>query len=93
MTDQFKETTLKGHIQLCELRYQALENRLDGLETRLAKLETDVSSLKGTVQTGFNEIKLLLEQRNTSKVNQTIATTGTLLAAIIGLIGYIIVKL
>ena len=93
MTDQFKETTLKGHVQLCELRYKALETRLDGLESRLAKLETDVSSLKGTVQTGFSEIKLLLEQRNTSKTNQTIATTGTLLAAIIGLIGYIIVKL
>ena len=93
MTDNFKETTLKGHVQLCELRYQALETRLDGLESRLAKMETDVSSLKSTMQSGFGEIKLLLEQRNTSKINQTIATTGTLLAAIIGLVGYIIVKL
>ena len=93
MTDRFKETTLKGHVQLCELRYQALETRLDGLETRLAKLETDVSALKGAMQAGFSEIKILLERRNTAKTNQMIATTGSLLAAIIGLIGYIIVKL
>lgn len=93
MTDQFKETSLKGHIQLCELRYQALETRLDGLESRLVKMEGDVSSLKAQVQTGFNDIKLLLEQRNTSKQTQIIAASATIITALLGAIGYIIVKL
>jgi hypothetical protein len=93
MTDQFKETTLKGHISLCELRYKALETRLDGVESRLAKMETDVSSLKTQMQSGFNDIKLLLEQRNTSKQTQIIAAAATVIAAMFGAIGYIITKL
>jgi hypothetical protein len=93
MTDQFKETTLKGHISLCELRYKALETRLDGVESRLAKMETDVSSLKTQMQSGFADIKLLLEQRNTGKQTAIIAASATIIAALLGAIGYIIVKL
>jgi predicted nucleic acid-binding Zn-ribbon protein len=93
MTDQFKETTLKGHISLCELRYQALETRLDGVESRLVKLETDVANLKTQMHTGFNDIKLLLEQRNTQKQTQIIAATATVITALLGAIGYMITKL
>jgi len=92
MSDQFKETTLKGHVQLCELRYQALETRLDGLENRLLKLETDVAAIKAQMHTGFNDIKLLLEQRNTSKSNQLIATIGVLGSAALALVGYILTR-
>jgi hypothetical protein len=92
MSDQFKETTLKGHVQLCELRYQALETRLDGLENRLLKLETDVAAIKAQMHTGFNDIKLLLEQRNTSKSNQLIATIGVLGSAALALLGYILTR-
>jgi predicted nucleic acid-binding Zn-ribbon protein len=92
MRDQFKETTLKGHVQLCELRYQALETRLDGLENRLVKLETDVSAIKAQMHAGFNDIKLLLEQRNTSKSNQLIATIGVLGSAALALVGYILTR-
>lgn len=92
MTDKFNETTLKGHVQLCELRYQALETRLDGLETRLVKLETDVSAIKTQMQTGFTDIKLLLEQRNTQKQTQIIAASATIITSLIALIGYIITQ-
>ena len=93
MTDQFKETTLKGHISLCELRYQALETRLDGVESRLAKMETDVANLKTQMHTGFNDIKLLLEQRNTQKQTQVIAAAATVITALLGCIGYIVTKI
>ena len=88
-----EEKDLETHVALCELRYRALETRLDGLENRLVKLETDVAGLKAQVQSGFNDIKLLLEQRNTQKQTQIIATAATIITALIGLIGYIIVKI
>ncbi len=93
MTDQFKETTLKGHVQLCELRYQALETRLDGLESRLVKLEDTMSSIKKETVQGFSDIRLLLEQRNTQKQTQIIAAAATVIAALLGTIGYIVTKL
>lgn len=90
--DNFKENTLKGHVQLCELRYKALEERLDAVESKLEKLETDVSELKTQTQAGFAEIKLLLERQNSSKQVQMIATFGTIITAILGFVGYLITK-
>jgi chromosome segregation ATPase len=90
--DGFKETSLKGHIQLCELRYKSLEERLDNVESKLAKLETDLTELKAQTQAGFTEIKLMLERQNTSKQTQIIATFGTIITAVLAFIGYLIVN-
>lgn len=90
--DDFKETTLKGHVQLCELRYKALEERLNAVESKLAKLETNLSELKNQTQAGFTEIKLLLERQNTNKQTQMIATFGTIITAVLAFVGYLIVK-
>jgi chromosome segregation ATPase len=90
--DNFKETSLKGHIQLCELRYKALEERLDAVESKLVKLETEVIELKAQTQAGFAELKLMLEKQNSSKQTQIIATFGTIITAVLAFVGYLIVK-
>ena len=82
--DNFKETTLKGHIHLCELRYKALEGRLDNVEARLSKIEDQVSALKAQTNAGFTEIKLMLERQNTSKQTQLIASVGAVVVALVG---------
>jgi phosphopantetheine adenylyltransferase len=83
MTDQFKETTLKGHIQLCELRYKNLEERLDNVEARLTKIESKVSDLGATIQSNLLEIKLVIEKANSRRDVQIIATLGTIVVAAI----------
>lgn len=90
--DNFKENTLKGHVQLCELRYKQLEERLDNVESRIAKIEATIADLKSQTQAGFSEIKLLLERQNSSKQVQLIATFGTIITAVLGFIGYLIAK-
>ena len=90
--DGFKETSLKGHIQLCELRYKALEERLDNVESKLGKLETDLTELKTQTQAGFAELKLMLERQNSNKQTQIIATFGTIITAVLAFIGYLIVN-
>jgi len=90
--DNFKETSLKGHIQLCELRYKALEERLDAVESKLGKLETDLTELKIQTQAGFADIKLMLERQNSSKQTQIIATFGTIITAVLAFVGYLIVN-
>jgi len=87
-----EETDLSTHVSLCHLRYQQLEHRLNGVETRLVKIEADMSALKASTQQGFSEIKLLLEQRNTSKQTQILASAATIIVALIGLLGYILVR-
>ena len=81
--DNFKETTLKGHIHLCELRYKALEERLDNVELRLAKIEGKVSDLGSAIQSNLLEIKLVIEKANSKRDVQIIATLGTIVVAAI----------
>ena len=90
--DNFKETSLKGHIQLCELRYKALEERLDNVEIKLQKLEENLSEFKTQTQASFTEIKIMLERNHTLRQTQTIATFGTIVTAILAFVGYIIAK-
>ena len=56
-------------------------------------LPTPQRCFKAQMQTGFSEIKLLISAQNNAKVVQTIATFGTIGAAILACVGYIIVKL
>lgn len=85
-----EEKDLATHVALCSERYQGIERKFDDLERRLTKVEADISSLKGTVQSGFSDIKLLLEKQNNTRFIQMTATFGTIAAAIISVIGYII---
>jgi predicted nucleic acid-binding Zn-ribbon protein len=82
--DNFKETSLKGHIQLCELRYKNLEQRLDNVEQRLSTLEGKISDVSKALQSNFLEIKLAIEKANSRRDVQIIATLGTIAVAIIG---------
>lgn len=82
--DNFKETSLKGHIQLCELRYKALEERLDNVEQRLAQIEDKVSDLRSAINSNMLEIRLIIEKANSRRDVQIIATLGTIAVAVVG---------
>ena len=86
--DQFKENTLKGHVEKCQLRYEYLEQKLEALDGRITKVEDKISALKGEMHSGFAEIKLLIERQNNARTIQLIATVGTIVAALIGLLAY-----
>ncbi len=83
---------LNLHVSLCEQRYKDLEGRIDGLEQRLIKVEDQISALKASTQAGFSDIKLLLEKQNSARTTQMIATIGSIVVAVVGVIGYIITR-
>jgi hypothetical protein len=88
--DEFRETTLKGHVEKCQLRYEHLNQKLEAMNARLTKVETDISAIKGTMQSGFADIKLLLEKQSNARTVQLIATIGTVTAAAIGAFIYVL---
>lgn len=87
-----EEENLATHVALCSERYKGIEEKFHDIERRLTKVETDISAIKSTVQTGFSDVKLLLEKQNNARFIQMTATFGTIAAAIIGVIGYIITR-
>ena len=84
--------TMEAEIKMLDVRYQNLEHRLDEVEKKLSKLEDKIGDLKDESHRGFSEIKLLLEQRNTQKQTQIIASAATIIAALLSVIGYILYK-
>jgi hypothetical protein len=87
-----EQTDLATHVEICAIRYQGIEDKFNVIERRLDKVETDISAIKTQMQTGFTEIKLLLERQNSSKQTTLITTVGTIVVAVIGVIGYLITR-
>lgn len=87
-----EENDLATHVSLCHLRYQQLGDRIDALEARLVKVEGQLSDLKSQTHQGFHDIKMLLERQNTSKQTTLTTTIGTIIVAVISVIGYLIIK-
>ena len=85
-----EENDLATHVNLCHLRYQQLQEKIDGLEQRLSKVENTISAIKSDMQTGFSEIKLLLEKQSNARSIQLIASGGALAVALVSLAGYIL---
>jgi hypothetical protein len=87
-----EETDLATHVDICAIRYLGIQEKIHGIERRLDKMEADLHALKTSTQQGFNDIKLLLEQRNTQKQTQVLASAATIIVALLGVIGYYVSK-
>lgn len=87
-----EERDLATHVEICAIRYKAIEERYDAIDARLTKVEAEVAALKSTVQSGFADIKLLLEKQNNARTIQLIATFGSIAVAVIGVVGYLLTR-
>lgn len=85
-----EERDLVTHVEICAIRYQGIHDKIHNIEQRLTELESSVDNLKNQMQLGFSEIKLLLERQRNSAVIQVVATGGTVVAALLGLIGFLL---
>ena len=85
-----EETDLATHVEICAIRYRGIEEKLNAFDDRLTKVEADLATIKGTVQSGFADIKLLLEKQSNARTIQIITTFGSIVVAVIGVMGYLI---
>lgn len=88
MKDESEDLNL--HVQICTQRYNALEDKLEATNAKITSLEARVNHLSQTLTGNFLEIKLALQEANSRRDVQVIATLGTVAAAVIAVIGYII---
>jgi phosphoribosylcarboxyaminoimidazole (NCAIR) mutase len=77
-------------VDLCELRYQQLEDRMDRVEKRLDSVISDMASLKLSNDRQFNEIKAMLSSAKDEKFKTMVTVAGTVVAALLGMLGYLI---
>lgn len=84
---------LNTHEQICAERYKAIEGRMDKIETRMDALSADVKELKQTNDKQFGEIKSMLTAAKDEKFKTMVTVAGTVIVALIGLMGYIVTHL
>jgi hypothetical protein len=87
-----EETNLAAHVEICALRFKGIELKMDNLEKRLDKVEDTLTDLKTQTQIGFTEIKILIERQNTTRHTTLITTIGSVVVAVVSVIGYLITK-
>ena len=85
-----EERDLATHVEICAIRYKQIEERYDAIEKRISRVENQVADLKKEMAAGFNDIRLLLEKQNNARTIQIIATIGTVAAAAVGVVGYLL---
>ena len=45
-TTDLERTSLEAHVDLCEMRYQALDQRLTKVETKLDEIKSDLNKFR-----------------------------------------------
>ena len=85
--------SLEIHVDLCELRYKALEDRMTRIEQKVQDISTDVQDFKDEVRKGFGEIKDMLTLAKDEKFKTVIVTAGSVIVGLLTLLGYIVVHL
>lgn len=84
------EARLTTHEQVCAERYKALETRMDSVEKRMDTISSDVRELKQTNEKQFSEIKTMLTQAKDEKFKTVVTVGGTVVVALLGMLGYVI---
>lgn len=85
--------SLEIHVDLCELRYKALEDRMTRIEQKVQDISIDVQDFKDEVRRGFGEIKDMLVMAKDEKYKTIVMTAGSVIVGLLGLLGYIVVHL
>lgn len=88
-----ESTSLEMHVELCAERYGRLEEKFKTVEHRLDQLQSDFTNFKGENSKNLSEIKSLLSNAKDEKFKIMVTTTGTVVVALIGLLGYVLMHL
>ena len=76
-----EKKSLEAHVEICAVRYGALETKLTNLEQRMDKMEMYLIGIKESLENK-------LEDRSKSVMGWTISILGILLSALLGYIGH-----
>ncbi len=84
---------LELHVELCAERYHRLEEKFSHVESRLDDLHSEFAAFKNTSERNFSELKSMIGEGKDKKFATMVTTTGTIIVALLGMMGYIITHL
>jgi hypothetical protein len=92
MSDLEKQN-LEAHVDLCAERYKRLEEKFGTLDVRLSSLNKDFELLDSKLETKHKELVAMIQESTSSRFKVLVATSGTVVAALLSVLGYLILNL
>jgi len=80
-----EKKSLEAHVEICAVRYGALDTKLNNREQRMDKMEMYLINIKDSLETK-------LENRSTNVMGWTVTILGVLLSALLGYLGHEFLK-
>lgn len=92
MSDLEKQN-LEAHVDLCAERYKRLEEKFNTVELRLGSLKQDFALLESNMENKHKELVAMIQESSSSRFKVLVATTGTIVASLLTVLGYLILNL
>lgn len=87
-----EKDNLETHVTLCAERYRRLEDKFDVIETRLDRVVEEITAMKSKQDADMAEIKKLIQNSSDVRFKALIAASGTIIAALISALAYILTR-
>ena len=82
---EIEKKNLEAHVEICAVRYGALETKLSNLEQRMDKMEMYLIGIKESLETK-------MEDRSKNNMGYVITILGVILSALLGYLGHAFLK-
>lgn len=89
---EIEKDNLETHVTLCAERYRRLEDKFDVIEARLERVVEEIAGLKSKQSADMDEIKKLIQNSSDIRFKAVIAASGTIIAALISALAYILTR-
>mgnify|MGYP000214066806 FL=1 len=88
-----EKTNLEAHVDLCAERYKRLEEKFENLDLNMNSLRKDHENLTLKMSSNHNEVMQMIRDSNSGKFKVLVTTTGTIIAALLSVLGYLVLNL
>lgn len=92
MSTNLEKENLEAHVDLCAERYRRLEEKFESLSRRMDVIEERLENMSVKSSAQFEELKKMMREGQESKFKVLVTTAGTIVAALLGTLGYLIAK-
>lgn len=84
---------LNVHVDICQLRYQQLEERIARVESTMSAINRDLQDFKSEMRENFDDIKSMIVAAQAQRFNTLVGSAATVVVALLGMLGYLVVHL
>lgn len=91
-TTKLEKENLEAHVELCAERYLRLEEKFEAMTSRLEAVEERLEAMSLRAATQHEELKKMVREGQESKFKVMVTTAGSVIAALLATLGYLIAK-